>query len=232
MRTETARIQRELGVTTVYVTHDQVEAMTMADRVAVLRGGVLQQVDTPQHVYARPANLFVATFIGSPAMNVVEGQLVRKQDDVICRIGAHPLRLPDALLASQPNIAEAIGQTFAVGIRPEAIALSSSGDGIPGTVIVAEELGSEVIAHIEIEATPIRREEILEGLSDDGSAPPGAGLSGPDPHTTIVVARLPAEAAVHRGTRVTLVIDARKIHFFDLSDGHTLQRNATLAASR
>ena len=230
MRTEIARIQRELGVTTVYVTHDQVEAMTMADRVAVLRGGVLQQVDTPQRVYANPANLFVATFIGSPAMNVVEGRLDRQEDNVICRIGTYPLRLPDTLVASQPDIEGAIGQTFAVGVRPEAIALSSSGDGIPGTVIVAEELGSEVIAHVEIEATPIRREEVLEGLDDDGSAPPGAGLSGLDPGTTIVVARLPAEAAVHRGTRVTLTIDARKIHFFDLSDGHTLRRHATSVA--
>jgi multiple sugar transport system ATP-binding protein len=229
MRTEIARIQRELGVTTVYVTHDQVEAMTMADRVAVLRGGILQQVDTPQRVYANPANLFVATFIGSPAMNVVEGRLVRQEDNVICRIGAYPLRLPDALVASQPDIEGAIGQTFAVGLRPEAIALSSSGDGIPGTVIVAEELGSEVIAHVEIEATPIRREEVLEGLDDDGSAP-SAGLGGLDPDTTVVVARLPAEAAVRRGTRVTLAIDAGKIHFFDVSDGHTLRRHATSVA--
>ncbi|MGZ6670560.1 MAG: TOBE domain-containing protein [Solirubrobacteraceae bacterium] len=121
-------------------------------------------------------------------------------------------------------------QTFAVRVRPEAIALSSSGDGIAGTVIVAAELGSEVIAHVEIEATPIRREEVLEGLDDDGSASPAAGLSGLDAGTTIVVARLPAEAAVHRGTRVTLTIDAGKIHFFDLSDGHTLRPTARSAA--
>ncbi|MGZ4357778.1 MAG: TOBE domain-containing protein, partial [Gaiellaceae bacterium] len=144
--------------------------------------------------------------------------------------GAYPLRLPDALVASQPDIEGAIGKTYAVGLRPEAIALSSSGDGIPGTVIVAEELGSEVIAHVEIQATPIRREEVLEGLDDDGSASPAAGLSGLDPDTTIVVARLPAEAAVHRGTRVTLAIDAGKIHFFDLSDGHTLRTHATSIA--
>ena len=170
MRTEIARLQRELGVTTVYVTHDQVEAMTMADRVAVLRGGVLQQLDTPQRVYADPANLFVATFIGSPAMNVVEGELSRGDGGIECRIGSYPVPIPDRVLADQPALARAIGRTLAVGIRPEAISVSPSDqDGLRGTVVVSEELGSEIISHIEVEATPARGEGVLEGLTDDAA---------------------------------------------------------------
>jgi multiple sugar transport system ATP-binding protein len=168
MRTEIARIQHELGVTTVYVTHDQVEAMTMADRVAVLRGGVLQQFDTPQRVYAEPANLFVATFIGSPAMNVVEARLERGDGGIQCRIGAQALPLPVGILTERPALANAIGRTVAAGIRPEAIAVATGGDSLlHGSVVVSEELGSEVIAHIEIEATPVIREEILEEFADE-----------------------------------------------------------------
>ena len=140
MRTEIARIQRELGVTTIYVTHDQVEAMTMADRVAVLRGGVLQQFETPQRVYSEPANLFVATFIGSPAMNVVEGRLSQGTvASVPCR-RLH-IAIPDQIIVERPALARAVGRTVAVGIRPEAVSVVPGGqDGLRGTVVVSEEL--------------------------------------------------------------------------------------------
>ncbi len=216
MRTEIARIQRELGVTTVYVTHDQVEAMTMADRVAVMRRGILQQVDTSQRVYAEPANLFVATFIGSPAMNVVEGRLERRDGGVECRIGAFALPLPQSIL---PALAPAIDRTVAVGIRPEAIA-AAEGDatGIPGTVVVAEALGSEVLAHVEIAATPVLRDEVREGLSDQLAA-----VADREDGVTTVVARLPGDTGIRRGDVVALSVQAEKLHFFDLDDGRALR---------
>jgi multiple sugar transport system ATP-binding protein len=224
MRTEIARLQRELGVTTVYVTHDQVEAMTMADRVAVLRGGVLQQFDTPQRVYAYPVNLFVAIFIGSPAMNVVEGELSRGDGGVECRIGSHRIALPDQLLADEPALARAIGRTVAVGIRPEAISVvPDHQNGLRGTVVVSEELGSEVVSHIEIEATPVSDEAIVEGLTDDVAAGMAPRASTARAGTTVVVARLDAETNVPRGTSLSLVFDTSKLHFFDRDDGRTLR---------
>ena len=224
MRTEIARLQRELGVTTVYVTHDQVEAMTMADRVAVLRRGVLQQLDTPQRVYADPTNLFVATFIGSPAMNIVEGQLTRGEGGIECRIGSYAVPIPDRVLADHPALAGAIGRTLAVGIRPEAITVAPSDrDGLHGTVVVSEELGSEIISHIEVEATPVRREAVVEGLTGDPSARVGSEIGTAVMRQAVIVARLPAETDVRRGTLLSLVFDANKLHFFDLDDGSALR---------
>jgi multiple sugar transport system ATP-binding protein len=218
MRTEIARIQRELGVTTVYVTHDQVEAMTMADRVAVMRRGVLQQLDEPQRVYAAPANLFVATFIGSPAMNVVEGSLEQSDGGPVCRIGAYAMPLPDAFLARRPTLASAIGRTVAVGVRPEAI-VTAEGEatGIAGTVVVAEALGSEVLAHVAIDATPVLRDEVREGLSDQLAA-----IGQREQGQTTIVARLPADTSLRRGDSVTLSLEPEKVHFFNLSDGRAL----------
>jgi multiple sugar transport system ATP-binding protein len=123
MRTEIVRIQRELNVTTFYVTHDQIEAMTMADRVAVMRGGVLQQYDTPDRVYAKPANLFVASFIGSPAMNLVEGTIEQVNGEIRCQIGSQSLLVPSAALG-QKELRDKLGATVAVGIRPEALSLA------------------------------------------------------------------------------------------------------------
>ena len=227
MRTEIARLQQELGVTTIYVTHDQVEAMTMADRVAVLRGGELQQLDTPQQVYVNPANLFVAVFIGSPAMNVVEGELVRGDGGIDCRIGPYRVRIPDQLLAEEPALARSIGRTVAVGIRPESICIAADEDGLHGTVVVSEELGSEVISHVEVEATSIRDEAIVEGLTDDGSAGPAPEPVGIQTGKTVIVARLPAEADFRRGTPLSLVFDANKLHFFDVGTGTTLRTRPT-----
>jgi multiple sugar transport system ATP-binding protein len=218
MRTEIARIQRELGVTAVYVTHDQVEAMTMADRVAVMRRGVLQQLDAPQRVYAEPVNLFVATFIGSPAMNVVEGTLERRDGALECRIGSYALPLDDAVLSNRGALARAIGKTVAVGIRPEALAIAGDdAPGIRGCVVVAEALGSEVLAHFQVDATPVLREEVLEGLAD--ASPDPAADRYELEQTTTVVARLPAETAVQRGDHLTLTVNPHRVHFFDLEDG-------------
>ena len=228
MRTEIARIQRELGVTTVYVTHDQVEAMTMADRVAVLRGGELQQFDRPQQVYANPANLFVAVFIGSPAMNVLEGEITRHGGGIDCRIGRYHIPIPDEIIAGEPDLAQAIGQTVAVGIRPEAISVTlGDGPGLHGKVVVSEELGSEVISHVEVEATSIRDDAIVEGLTNDApnGTTPEAGRTHKD--KTVIVARLPPEADFRRGTPLVLAFDANKLHFFDLQSGNALRTRFT-----
>src|SRR4051794_13866736 len=153
MRAEISRIQRQLRVTTVYVTHDQVEAMTMGDRVAVLRRGVLQQFDAPQKLYERPANLFVASFIGSPAMNVLEGRIDRAGDALVCRIGTTVLPIRRDADAERPALAGYVGKAVAVGIRPEALSDRGSarngGEGthLRGVVRAVEALGPEQLAY-------------------------------------------------------------------------------------
>jgi len=197
MRAEISRIQRQLAVTTVYVTHDQVEAMTMGDRVAVMRRGVLQQFDAPQKLYEQPANLFVASFIGSPAMNVLEGTL--------------GLPLPAGVGAS--------GKRLAVGIRPEALSLATNGDGprVRGVVQTVEALGPEQLAHVEIAAKPVLVEDVLEGLVDAEQAGELAELMT-DGRAT-VIARLDASTSVRPDDAVELAVDTRKLHFFDLETG-------------
>ena len=196
MRGEISRIQRQLAVTTVYVTHDQVEAMTMGDRVAVMRRGVLQQFDAPQRLYEAPANLFVASFIGSPAMNVLEGTL--------------GLPLPAGIDASK---------RLAVGIRPEALGLAANGDGprVKGVVQTVEALGPEQLVHVEIAAKPVLVDDVLEGLVDAEQADELVEIKS-DGRAT-VIARLDASAHVRPDDAVELVVDTRKLHFFDLETG-------------
>jgi multiple sugar transport system ATP-binding protein len=225
MRAEISRIQRQLAVTTVYVTHDQIEAMTMGDRVAVMRKGVLQQFDAPQHLYDRPANLFVASFIGSPAMNVLEGTLERQGDALVCRIGQAALTLPAELLAARPSLGEHLGRTIAVGIRPEALnepGRREGGDGgrLHGRIVAVEALGPEQLAHIEIEARPALVEHVLEGLVDEEQADDLADII-PEGHA-VVVARLDASARVRADDEIELAVDLRRLHFFDLATGEAI----------
>src|SRR4051812_13971326 len=170
MRAEISRIQRQLDVTTVYVTHDQVEAMTMGDRVAVLRRGVLQQFDAPQLLYEQPGNLFVASFIGSPAMNVVEATLAQNGDGLVCRIGSTALPLSREVLSTRPALAGYVGRPIALGIRPEALDEPGRRDGdrgsMRGVVRAIEALGPEKLAHVEVEAKPVLVEDVVEGLVD------------------------------------------------------------------
>src|SRR4051794_30610586 len=163
MRAEISRIQRQLSVTTVYVTHDQVEAMTMGDRVAVLRRGLLQQFDKPQLLYEKPANLFVASFIGSPAMNMLEGTLERNGDDIVCRLGSASFTLPAEVVKERPGLANHLGKTIAIGIRPEALEEPGRRNGeaasLRGRVRVIEALGPEQLAYVDIEASPVLVED-------------------------------------------------------------------------
>src|SRR5438132_3671074 len=161
MRAEIARIQRRLKVTTLYVTHDQVEAMTMADRVAVMRRGVLQQTDAPQRVYESPANLFVASFVGSPPMNLFEARLERRDGGVVCRLGDAELEL-----AGRPELERFAGGTVGLGVRPEHVREAGANGELPqharlrGEAILVEALGAELLAHVGVAAQPLLVEDV------------------------------------------------------------------------
>ena len=223
MRAEISRIQRQLRVTTVYVTHDQVEAMTMGDRVAVMRRGLLQQFEPPQRLYETPANLFVASFIGSPAMNVLEAKIEREGDGLVARIGSATLTLPPQLLSDRPSLVNHAGKSIAIGIRPEALDERRNGDGgtLRGIVSAVEALGPEQLAYVDVEAKPVLAEDVLEGLVDREQAEDlveiktGAGGAA----RATLVARLEASASLRPEDVVELAVDVRKLHFFDLESG-------------
>ncbi len=217
MRAEIARIQAELGTTTVYVTHDQTEAMTMGDRVAVLRHGVLQQVDAPQELYDRPANLFVAGFIGSPAMNLVEATLVRDGDDVEARFGPHRLVVAPSLVAERPALQAFEGRDIVLGIRPEDLHDAALATAAPperrleATVDLREALGSEVLIHFPIAAPTVSTDDEREtelGL--------GAGRA-------TFVARLDPRTRARERETVTLIVDTARLHFFDPAGGSAVR---------
>jgi multiple sugar transport system ATP-binding protein len=230
MRGEISRIQHQLNVTTVYVTHDQVEAMTMGDRVAVLRRGVLQQFDIPQYLYEHPDNLFVASFIGSPAMNVVEGTLARNGDGAVCRIGTSELPIPPKILSARPALADYVGRPVAVGIRPEALDEPGRRNGdvgsLRGVVRTIEALGPEQLAHVEVEAKPVLAEDVLEGLVDMEEAEDLVEIMGEaegEGERALLVARLDASARVRTDETVDLSVDLGRLHFFDLESGQSIR---------
>jgi len=207
MRSEIAGLQKSLNVTTVYVTHDQVEAMTMGDRVAVMKFGVLQQVDTPDNLYNKPANAFVAGFIGSPSMNLFEGVLRRTDEGLALGIGEQSLKLPDELIAERPDVENYVDRTLIFGIRPEDIedaALASqrpAGARLKARVELVESLGSEIIAHFDV------------GQSR---------LANVDPDTEVdlssvvpAVGRFDPKSTVSLGDEIEVVVNVDKLHFFD-----------------
>jgi multiple sugar transport system ATP-binding protein len=207
----------------VYVTHDQVEAMTMGDRVAVLRRGLLQQFEPPQRLYETPANLFVASFIGSPAMNMLEAKIEREGDGLVARIGSATLMLPPQLVSDRPSLVNHAGKSIAIGIRPEALDERRNGDGgtLRGIVSAVEALGPEQLAYVDVEAKPVLAEDVLEGLVDSEQAEDlveiktGAGGAA----RATLVARLEASASLRPEDVVELAVDVRKLHFFDLESG-------------
>jgi multiple sugar transport system ATP-binding protein len=223
MRAEIARIQREVGATTIYVTHDQVEAMTMGDRVAVLRKGVLQQVATPQELYERPANLFVASFIGSPAMNLLQARIERAADGGLsCRVGQQRIALPAELTGARPALAARAGSTVGVGIRPEALRDAAQAPGAPadsrlrGRVVTTELLGFELLAHVQVEAEPVATREVLEVTADVDQALVGDLESSVTRGSSVCVGRFDSSSRARAGDDVEMAVDAAKLHFFDL----------------
>jgi multiple sugar transport system ATP-binding protein len=219
-RAQISRLQRELGVTTIYVTHDQIEAMTMGDRVAVIRKGVLQQVDSPQTLYERPDNLFVAGFIGSPAMNLVEAELSVADGGIAVQLGDASLRVPDEVLAERPVLRSYAGRRVVLGIRPEDMedaALVSDAPPerrISTTVELREALGSDVVVHIPLDAPPAVTEDVIELAADiDADAAPTAT------ETADAMARLNPRTQAQPGDRIELVVDTHRLHFFDVDTG-------------
>jgi multiple sugar transport system ATP-binding protein len=227
MRSEIARIQNELGVTTLYVTHDQTEAMTMGDRVAVIRKGRLQQVDSPQALYERPVNLFVAGFIGSPAMNLFDATLRRDGDGdgLAVEFGGFRLPLPPDVVSSRPGLLANVDRTVVLGIRPEDMEDASLVSDAPperrihSTVELREALGSDVVVHVGIDAPPAMTDDAKELASDVGVEALDDVEHRASAGRTNVLARLNPRTTVRKGERVELVVDTHRLHFFDAADG-------------
>jgi multiple sugar transport system ATP-binding protein len=218
MRAEIARIQQALKVTTVYVTHDQVEAMTMGHRVAVMRDGELQQVDTPQRLYDAPANLFVASFVGSPPMNLFEAGVEGDNGRLACRIGDTELELPADVSSARPRLANYAGRRVGIGIRPEDVREASGWDGarLRGRILLVESLGSEQLVHIEIAATPLERSDLV----DTAAQPPGPSLGVDAAERAVtLLGRFDRHLLLSPGEAVEVAIDPRLLHFFDLETG-------------
>jgi multiple sugar transport system ATP-binding protein len=225
MRSEVARIQHELKATTVYVTHDQVEAMTMGDRVALMRRGVLQQVDTPMRLYNAPANLFVASFIGSPAMNLFEAQLKERSGHLVASIGDQFLRLEPEALAEPGELQRYNGRTIALGIRPEHLEDAAVETGAPSerrlraTVTNVEALGAELIAHLEISGRPVMTDEIKEVAADlDDTAIADLEAEAHDA-TLPLVARFDVASKARADASLEVVVDTSRLHYFDIDTG-------------
>jgi multiple sugar transport system ATP-binding protein len=226
MRAEITRIQRDLRITTMYVTHDQTEAMTLGDRVAVMSRGVLQQLAPPQELYDQPVNLFVAEFIGSPAMNVAEAELVRSDGSVRVRFGADAeLVVPPPVLDARPGLREYEGRTLVVGIRPEDIDDAAFADGeLDGRTFTAlldirEDMGSEVYAHLPVEAKPVAAEGLKEALGAEAvEADAEAARRG----RRRFIARLDRMTRAREREPVKLAVDTRRLHFFDAETGRAI----------
>jgi multiple sugar transport system ATP-binding protein len=215
MRGELSRIQRRVETTTIYVTHDQVEAMTMGDRVAVLRRGRLQQVAPPQELFDSPANLFVASFIGSPQMNMLQGSLELDGDGVAVMLGDQRLVLPDHRAGPLRGNA---GREVAVGIRPEFTSAPTERDDarLRGELRVAETLGAETLMHLEVPVPPVRSEEVEE-VAKDTDAAALDDLTHADRATFL--ARFAGSHHPRPGAQVEAALDRAKLYFFDLETG-------------
>jgi multiple sugar transport system ATP-binding protein len=214
MRAEISRIQKMTGVTTIYVTHDQVEAMTMGDRVAVMNRGVLQQLDAPRTLYHEPANLFVASFIGSPAINLVEGKVFSADAGFELALGSERLTLPSALLARKPGIAAYAGRGVVVGLRPEILTVGAPSRGaIVGAVAFVEDLGASLLVHFDVDVRPPR-------LDGDGIGVDDAALElASHGDRARVRAMVDGFAAIREGDRAPIGIDLERVHLFDPATG-------------
>jgi multiple sugar transport system ATP-binding protein len=225
MRAEIASLQNELGVTTIYVTHDQVEAMTMGDRVAVMRKGELQQVAPPQELYERPVNLFVGGFIGSPAMNLVEGGIERQNGRLAVRIGQHVLGLTDELLAYRPKLQSYVDKRLVVGIRPENLEDARLEPDTPddqtlrGVVVLQEPLGSEIVAHFTVDAPPALTEDVRELARDVGQESAVQTAVAEGENEAVMVGRFGPRSRITNGDTIDVAVETGALHFFDLETG-------------
>jgi multiple sugar transport system ATP-binding protein len=218
MRAEIARIQKQLGVTTIYVTHDQIEAMTLGDRVAVMKQGVLQQVAPPQELYDRPVNIFVGGFIGSPAMNMLRAGVVAEGSRLHLQIGGQRLPVPEELRAARPAIEQYVGRDLVVGIRPEEMEDAKLVEHVDtertlsSTAELVEAMGSDVLVHFDLDAPSVVTEDTKELARDVGES------VDEQSHTT-VVARVSPRTAIRVGEPLRVVVDVQRLHLFDLESG-------------
>jgi multiple sugar transport system ATP-binding protein len=220
MRAEIARLQRDLNVTTIFVTHDQVEAMTLGDRVVVLRDGLLQQFDRPQQLYDHPANLFVAEFIGSPSMNLVEAGLERRNGGMVASFGEHRLTLDARAFDTRPDLRSYDGRRVILGIRPEDLEDATFDPGtasrIAASVDIREDMGSEVFVHFAIGAPPVLQSDVAAAVGEEAieaTAEQARRRGG------VFVARIDRESRAGEGEPIQLAVDTRRLHFFDVESG-------------
>jgi multiple sugar transport system ATP-binding protein len=223
MRAYLATLHQRLRTTTLYVTHDQTEAMTMGDRVAVMRDGRLQQVDSPQRLYDHPVNLFVAGFIGSPAMNLVHSQLTERDGGLYADFGPASLRIPESVLAARPSLRGYAGKPLIAGLRPEdiedaAFAPSANGSSLEVDVGLAEAMGAELIAHFAVDARPLVGASMRAVHGADAGPEDAAGLTllaADSAGEAMITARLSPRSSAHTGARLRVALDAERLHFFD-----------------
>jgi multiple sugar transport system ATP-binding protein len=220
MRAEISRIQREVGATTIYVTHDQVEAMTMGDRVAVLRRGELQQVDVPQRLFDDPANLFVASFIGSPEMNLLEGTMEQAADGLAVRLGRDVLPVPRA----PAELRAYRGRRVAVGIRPE-FARAAEGEvpRLQGRLVVAEPLGAESLVHAELDVPPVLSDQVLEVAQDADAAAAAELRAAAEGRRAPFLARFTGTVQQAVDEPIEIGVDVARLYFFDLESGGSIR---------
>jgi multiple sugar transport system ATP-binding protein len=226
MRAEISRLQRDVKVTTIYVTHDQVEAMTMGDRVAVLKLGVLQQVDVPSRLYRRPANLFVAGFIGSPAMNLVEATVHDDSGSLHVEFGSHRLEVDESASQQRPALRSYVGGKVILGIRPEDMEDASLKSDAPpnrrlSTIVeLREDMGSEVFVHFVVDSPPVLTEDTKELAADRGLDV--EELAKTDTAKTTFVARFDANTGAEEEHRIEVAVDTRALYFFDPGNGMSI----------
>jgi multiple sugar transport system ATP-binding protein len=227
MRSEIAQVQHDLNVTTIYVTHDQTEAMTMGDRVAVMKGGILQEVGDPQHLYDHPANIFVAGFIGSPPMNMAIGKVQRQDGNGLAvRLGSATIALDPAVEKERPALASYVSRDVAVGIRSEdmedarLVRDAPADTRLRATVSMVEALGAQIVVHFEVDAPKVVTEDtkLLDKDAHTDEAPRHEEIQG-----TRFVAAFAPRSRVKAGDQVEVVVDTERMHFFDPETGDTIR---------
>ena len=223
MRAEIARLHRELQVTTIYVTHDQVEAMTLGDRVAIMRDGLLQQVAKPQELYDRPRNLFVAEFIGSPAMNLIGVDLERSNGGFVARFAGadQALKVDARVLGARPGLTHFEGKRIILGLRPEDLEDAAMTGGAPdgrrlsATVDIREDMGSEVFIHFGVAGKAVRGADVKAAVGEEAAEV--AEFKG-----NVWVARVDRDTGAQEQGDVELVVDTTRLHFFDPESGEAI----------
>ncbi|HET9559843.1 MAG TPA: sn-glycerol-3-phosphate ABC transporter ATP-binding protein UgpC, partial [Actinomycetota bacterium] len=224
MRSEIAQVQHDLDVTTIYVTHDQTEAMTMGDRVAVMKAGILQEVGDPQYLYDNPANIFVAGFIGSPPMNLAVGKVIRPDDngDLAVQLGSATIRLHPAVAQQRPGLAAYVSRDVAVGIRSEdmedarLVRDAPADTRLKAEVTLVEALGAQIVVHFDVDAPKVVTADtkLLEKDAHTDEAPAHQEIQG-----TRFVASFAPRSRVKIGDQIEVVVDTERMHFFDPETG-------------